>query len=323
MARARPRTSRAGYRRIQVKVGAEPGEDVERVHAVRAAVDSGVVLFCDANGAWTTAQALAFLRATRALEITLEQPCMTYDECRALRPHCPHPLVLDECIDSLPALLAAHRDGVADGVTIKIARVGGIGPAALMRDVAVELGLPVTVEDTGGSDIDTAAIAHLSLSTPEELRIHTVDFNAWVTVGNATGMPPAESGQAARSGRDRPGRRGAARSARGAVRPGRLSQPVGHQARAAAAMTPAAAASPATTSARTRSGSSVLTMTPCRSTARRPTSGSTSRIAVTASTPCSSAASRRSLYASTSPREGDERGDQQPPVPAPVASLSP
>ena len=109
--------------------------------------------------------------------------------------HCPHPLVLDECIDSLPALLAAHRDGVADGVTIKIARVGGVGPAALLRDVAVELGLPVTVEDTGGSDIDTAAMAHLSLSTPEELRIHTVDFNAWVSVGNATGMPPAEAGR--------------------------------------------------------------------------------------------------------------------------------
>jgi cis-L-3-hydroxyproline dehydratase len=195
MARAAAGYVAAGYRRIQVKVGGDPGEDVERVLAVRAAVAPGVVLFCDANGAWTTGQARSFLRDTRDLEITIEQPCMTYDDCRALRPHCPHPLVLDECIDSLPALLAAHRDGVADGVTIKIARVGGVGPAALLRDVAVELGLPVTIEDTGGSDIDTAAMAHLSLSTPEELRIHTVDFNAWVTVGNATGMPAAEGGK--------------------------------------------------------------------------------------------------------------------------------
>jgi len=185
----------AGYRRIQVKVGGDPAQDVERVHAVRATVPGDVVLFCDANGAWTTGQARAFLRATRDLAITLEQPCMSYDDCRAVRAACPHPLVLDECIDSLPALLAAHRDGVADGVTIKLARVGGVGPAALLRDVAVDLGLPVTVEDTGGSDIDTAAIAQLSLSTPEELRIHTVDFNAWVTVGNATGMPPAVDGK--------------------------------------------------------------------------------------------------------------------------------
>jgi cis-L-3-hydroxyproline dehydratase len=195
MARAAAAYVEAGYRRIQVKVGADPAEDVERVHAVRAAVAEDVVIFCDANGAWTTGQARAFLRDTRDLDITMEQPCMSYDDCRAMRPHCPHPLVLDECIDSLPALLAAKRDGVADGVTIKIARVGGVGPAALLRDVAVDLALPVTVEDTGGSDIDTAAMAHLSLSTPEELRIHTVDFNAWVTVGNADGMPQAEGGK--------------------------------------------------------------------------------------------------------------------------------
>ena len=218
MARSAAAYVDAGYRRIQVKVGGEPAQDVERVHAVRAAVPAGVVLFCDANGAWTTGQARAFLRATPDLEITLEQPCMSYDDCRAVRPHCPHPLVLDECIDSLPALLAAHRDGVADGVTIKIARVGGVGPAALLRDVAVDLGLPVTVEDTGGSDIDTAAMAHLSLSTPEELRIHTVDFNAWVTVGNATGMPPAEDGRLRAPDGPGPGRGGSARGARRAVR---------------------------------------------------------------------------------------------------------
>jgi L-alanine-DL-glutamate epimerase-like enolase superfamily enzyme len=195
MARSAAAYVDAGYRRIQVKVGGDPAQDVERVHAVRAAVPAGVVLFCDANGAWTTGQARAFLRATSGLEITLEQPCMSYEECRAVRAQCPHPLVLDECIDSLPALIAAHRDGVADGVTIKIARVGGVGPAAQLRDVAVDLGLSVTVEDTGGSDIDTAAIAQLSLSTPEELRVHTVDFNAWVTVGNATGMSPAVDGK--------------------------------------------------------------------------------------------------------------------------------
>ena len=27
---------------------------------------------------------------------------MSYDDCRTVRPHCPHPMVLDECIDSLP-----------------------------------------------------------------------------------------------------------------------------------------------------------------------------------------------------------------------------
>nr|WP_298686821.1 mandelate racemase/muconate lactonizing enzyme family protein [uncultured Dongia sp.] len=183
-----------GYRRLQVKVGLDPREDIERLLAVRAAIGADIVLFADANGSWTTAEARQFLLAVRDVDFTLEQPCGSYEDCISLRSVCAQPLVLDENIDSLDALLRAKRDGV-DGVTIKIARVGGIGRARAMRDVAVDLNLKVTVEDTGGSDIDTAAMAHLSLSTPQSHRLHTVDFHNWVTVSNARGMPPCLDGE--------------------------------------------------------------------------------------------------------------------------------
>ncbi len=75
--------------------------------------------------------------------------------------------------------------------------MGGITRARLIRDAAVEMGLAVTVEDTGGAEIGTAAIAHMSLSTPESARLHTVDFHNWVTVSNATGMPACRDGQMA------------------------------------------------------------------------------------------------------------------------------
>jgi cis-L-3-hydroxyproline dehydratase len=183
-----------GYRRIQVKVGLDPDEDVARIEAVRDAVGPGIVLFADANGGWSTHQARRFLRATRHLDYYLEQPCPTYAECRAIRGDCDRPLVLDESIDSLPALVAAHSDRVADAVTIKIARVGGVSQARLLRDVAVGLGLAVTVEDTGGAEIDTAAMLHLSLSTPAAFRLHTVDFHNWVTRSNGRGLPPVLGG---------------------------------------------------------------------------------------------------------------------------------
>ncbi len=184
----------AGYRRLQVKVGGDPLEDAERIAAVRDAVGAGVVLFADANGGWTTGRALTFLEAARSQNFTLEQPCATLEECAAVRPHCPHPLVLDESIDSVAALSYASSRRICDGVTVKIARVGGVTRAAQIRDLAVELGLEVTVEDTGGASIDTAAMLHLSLSTPESARLHTVDFNAWVTVDNADGIPSTTAG---------------------------------------------------------------------------------------------------------------------------------
>jgi L-alanine-DL-glutamate epimerase-like enolase superfamily enzyme len=186
-----------GYRRLQVKVGGDPVADAERLAAVRDAVGSDVVLYADANAAWTTAAARRFLQATAGLDYTLEQPCATIEECGALRPHCARPLVLDESVTSLAELLRARREAGADGVTIKLARVGGVTRAAAMRDAACELGLTVTVEDTGGSTIDTAAMLHLSHSTPEPNRAHTVDFTEWVTVANADGLPPAAGGRRA------------------------------------------------------------------------------------------------------------------------------
>jgi cis-L-3-hydroxyproline dehydratase len=184
-----------GYRRLQVKVGTDPEEDAERLTAVRDAVGPDVVLFADANGGFTTGRARRFLRATRTLEYVCEQPCRTYAECAAVRRDCDRPLVLDESIVGLDDLLRAHEDGVADGITVKLQRVGGVTRAALIRDVAVELGIEVTIEDAGGASLATAAIVHLGLGTPERLRLHTCDFHRWVSVDHGTGLPPAVDGE--------------------------------------------------------------------------------------------------------------------------------
>lgn len=174
-----------GYRRLQVKVGLVVREDIERLEAVRSAVPADTVLFCDANGSWGTAETRQFLSATRNIDYVLEQPCATYEENLAIRAACDRPLVLDETIDSADALLRALSNSLVDGITIKLARVGGITRAKLIRDIAIARTLKITIEDTGGAQIDTAAYSALLLSTPEILRQHTVDFHNWVTVSNA------------------------------------------------------------------------------------------------------------------------------------------
>ena len=196
-AAAARRHAAAGYRRLQVKVGGDVHADAERLLAVRDAAGPAIRLVADANGGWSSAEAIRFLRAAGEAEYALEQPCASLEECAAVRARCPVPLLLDESIVSLHALLAAWRAGAADGVTIKLSRVGGVTPAVTMRDVAAELGLHVTVEDTGGASIDTAAMLHLSLSTPAGRRGPTVDFNGWVTVDNATGIPAPAGGRLA------------------------------------------------------------------------------------------------------------------------------
>lgn len=183
-----------GYRRLQVKVGQDPLEDIERLRAVRAAVPATVTLYADANGGWLVEDAQRFLRGIGDLDFWLEQPCMTLAENRIVARSCPYPFVLDEGITGLAPMLAAHANGMISGVTLKIARLGGVGPTRILRDLAVGLGLKVTIEDTGGSTIDTAATTHLMASVPLRHAAHTVDFMNWVTVQNASGMPPCSDG---------------------------------------------------------------------------------------------------------------------------------
>jgi L-alanine-DL-glutamate epimerase-like enolase superfamily enzyme len=183
-----------GYRRLQVKVGGPVNGDIDRVKAVAAAVPRGTVIFCDANAGWTPFQARQFADQTRDIDFVFEQPCATIDDNLSVRRSVDKPMVLDESVQSLEDLLEIHRKGVADGVTLKISRLGGVTRTRQMRDLAVDLNLMVTVEDTGGAEIDTAAMAHLSLSTPEEKRLHAIAFHEWVTVKTARNAPPVIGG---------------------------------------------------------------------------------------------------------------------------------
>ena len=90
-----------------------------------------------------------------------------------------------------------------DVINLKISKVGGLTKARLMRDVCVASGIPMIIEDPWGSDITTAAIAHLAQSTPEEFTLAGTDFNSYVTVSTASGAPRRESGRMKAA--DRPG----------------------------------------------------------------------------------------------------------------------
>ena len=57
----------------------------------------------------------------------------------------------------------------------------------------------MTLEDTWGGDIVTAAIAHLAHSTPEPFRFTSTDFNSYVTVSIAEGAPQRLNGRMAAS----------------------------------------------------------------------------------------------------------------------------
>jgi L-alanine-DL-glutamate epimerase-like enolase superfamily enzyme len=195
MAQSVGRYREFGYSRFQLKVGGDPATDIERIRAVASFLSSSDVLVIDANTGWTVHGALRVLRAVQDLDIYVEQPCATYEECRAVRRATLHPFVLDESIDGLAPLLRAHADGVADVVNLKIGKLGGLTRTRRLRDLCAALGIAMTIEDTWGSDIATAAIAHLAHSTPPELFFSATDFNSYVSRSTAEGAPRRRNGR--------------------------------------------------------------------------------------------------------------------------------
>ena len=188
-----------GYTKFQLKVGGDPDTDIERIHAVAAQLTRGDVLVADANTGWRQHEAVRIAQAVKDVNVYLEQPCYSYEECLAVRRHTDRPFILDETIDDLSMVLRGVADQAMDVINLKISKVGGLTKARQIRDLCVSLGIAMTIEDTWGGDIVTAAIAHLAHSTPTELLFSATDFNSYVTVSIAEGAPQRKHGRLAAS----------------------------------------------------------------------------------------------------------------------------
>ena len=188
-----------GYCRFQLKVGGDPDTDVERIRAVAARLQPGDVLVADANTGWLMHQAARVVRGVRDVDVYIEQPCLSYEECLSIRRRTDHPFVLDENIDGIDALLRGAGDRAMDVVNIKISKFGGLTKARQARNLCVSLGIAMTIEDSWGGDIVTAAIAHLAHSTPTEFLFTSTDFNSYVTKSIAAGAPQRVNGRMAAS----------------------------------------------------------------------------------------------------------------------------
>jgi L-alanine-DL-glutamate epimerase-like enolase superfamily enzyme len=186
-----------GYRRFQLKVGADPDEDVRRVEAALAAVQPGDVVIADANTGWLPHQAIRLVNALRGRDYYVEQPCATLAECLVVRAHPPQPMVIDELITGVGPFLQAWQASAMDVVNIKISRVGGLTKAKQIRDLCESLGIAMTIEDSWGGDLATTAIAHLAGSTRPAFLFTSTDFNSYVDFALADDAPRRKEGRLA------------------------------------------------------------------------------------------------------------------------------
>ena len=185
-----------GHPRVPAEDRSRPATRTPRARAAWSSPPGPRTRSCaDANGGWRLQDAVVVARAIDDLErVFFEQPCPTLEECLIVRQRTTLPMVLDECIYDVQSLLRAYEAKAMEAFNLKISKVGGLTKAKLMRDLAVQLGLRLTIEDTWGGDIVTTAVSHLAASTPAD-SLFTVSFmNDWTNEHVAGHQPHSQNG---------------------------------------------------------------------------------------------------------------------------------
>ena len=199
--RARVADHRArGYLGHSIKIGALDGEggpalDAERISTALADRQNGEYFLVDANGGLTVENALRMLALLPdGLDFTLEAPCATWRETQSLRTKCTRPIVLDELIQHDSDVAQLIATDAADGIGLKISKAGGLTPTKRQRDICRAAGLTMSVQDTVGSTIAFAGIAHLAQTVPAQNLRCILDCRDMVTIETAQFDAPVKNG---------------------------------------------------------------------------------------------------------------------------------
>jgi muconate cycloisomerase len=155
-----------GIRKLKVKVGREPEDDVRTLALLRRILGSEADIRVDANCAWTAEQALHAVERLRRFRLSLvEQPVGADDieGLRRLRAEWEEPIAVDESLRTLDDARRLVEAGACDAFNIRVSKCGGLLESMRIAAVAEEAGCFCIVgAQVGESGVLSAAGRHLA-----------------------------------------------------------------------------------------------------------------------------------------------------------------
>ncbi len=158
-----------GFCCLKLKGGLDCEADAARVLKVREAVSDGVELRFDANQGYTVEDTLAFAERARSARLEfIEQPTPRdrLDLLAEVTGRLELPVMADELLMNLDDARAVASRRAADSLNVKLMKVGGIGRAIEIDQVAAAAGMPVMVGCMDEAALAIAAGLHLVLARP-------------------------------------------------------------------------------------------------------------------------------------------------------------
>jgi muconate cycloisomerase len=158
-----------GFKKMKVKVGIDPEQDLARVRAVREAVGPHAHLGVDANGGWRTADVAIPLirRLVDACGIYfVEQPVAAQDiagMAEVRRAVSPLPVVADESVYTIHDARQLAAMKACDVFSIYVGKAGGIAPTLPIAALAAGEGITCTIGSNLELGVGSAAMVHAAM----------------------------------------------------------------------------------------------------------------------------------------------------------------
>jgi L-alanine-DL-glutamate epimerase-like enolase superfamily enzyme len=171
------RRSSLGYRMLKIKGGIDPGEDVQRIHAIHRALPNHV-LRLDADGGYDVRAALEVAHALKDELEMIEQPTPPDDLtalCEVTR-NSPVPILADQSVRGLDTALQLAARQAVNGMSVKIVNCGGVRCARQIDAIARAAKMATMVGCLIEPALSIAAGLHFALSSPN-VRYGDLDGN--------------------------------------------------------------------------------------------------------------------------------------------------
>lgn len=149
-----------GFDTVNLKVGANPDDEIEALKKVRKVVGDKINVRADANGAFSRMQAIHFIKRIEDCNLQyLEQPVPGWDidGMAEIRRQVNVRLSADESIFYLHNAVEVIHKGAADIFALKVAKMGGIRKVMQIATIAEAANIPCMMNSNFELDLGVAA----------------------------------------------------------------------------------------------------------------------------------------------------------------------
>lgn len=160
--------ARQGYRHLKIKLGTGAAGDLERFNAVRSAVGPEVTLTVDFNGAYDAETVIAVIGMLEPHGLAMvEQPVKGTDlkGMAEVKRAVKTTVLADQEVETAADVFKIARDRIADAVSIKLLKFGGLQESVAAARVCAAAGLRCHVGGMATSSLVDAAQVHFVSAT--------------------------------------------------------------------------------------------------------------------------------------------------------------